>query len=561
MISARRLLRMNLGEMTCRGRQAVYKRLERIAAGARSARRLPSLWRAENAYPGGAGSFFAGVEDPRTQRLLAERFPAEQAAIVQGADALCRSRFDLLGYRELSFGEPVDWHLDPISGKRSPLEHWSLLDPLDVERHGDVKVVWELNRHQRLVRLGQAYRATQDERYAEAAGALLARWLEQNPPGLGINWSSSLEVSLRLISWCWALGLLQSAHGLSDVILEIVPDGLARHAHHVARYTSLYSSPNTHLTGEALGLFYAGVLFPEIRGSFAWRELGQRILIDQIERQTTGDGGDELFGGYERYLVERRERRYELVPRPIRRAIGAVATRLPQGTRGRGFLRHLALDYPQRYLDATTLFRREDRQRLLGQPAGAAPPERLEFLRRSRQHWLTSLQALDLNFYLPLDILTKVDRMSMAHSLEARVPLLDHRLVEFAASVPPQLNVRGGTTKYLFRRAIDGLVPPAVLRRPKHGFAVPLERWLRGGLASCTDEILLGDTTRRRGILDPTFVSQVIARHRRGQELDLQLWSMISFELWCRVFLDRAASPPLRPRRESQDRLVRLPAA
>jgi hypothetical protein len=305
MISARRLLRMNLGEMTHRGRQAVYKHLERIAAGARSARRLPSLWRAENAYPVGAGSFFAGVEDPRTPGLLAERFPAEQAAIVQGADALCRSRFDLLGYRGLSFGEPVDWHLDPISGKRSPLEHWSLLDPLDVERHGDVKVVWELNRHQQLVRLGQAYRATQDERYAEAAGSLLSRWLEQNPPGLGINWSSSLEVSLRLISWCWALGLLQTAHGLSDVILEIVPDGLARHAHHIARYTSLYSSPNTHLTGEALGLFYAGVLFPEIRGSFAWRDLGQRILIDQIERQTTGDGlYFEQSTCYQRYTID-----------------------------------------------------------------------------------------------------------------------------------------------------------------------------------------------------------------------------------------------------------------
>ncbi len=283
-----------------------------------------------------------------------------------------------------------------------------------------------------------------------------------------------------------------------------------------------------------------------------------RLASEHVKVVLSGDGGDELFGGYERYLVERRERKYEVVPRAIRRAIGAVATRLPQGTRGRGFLRHLALDYPQRYLDATTLFRPEERERLLGRPAGGAPPERLEFLRRSRQHWLTSLQALDLNFYLPLDILTKVDRMSMAHSLEARVPLLDHRLVEFAASVPPQLNMRGGTTKYLFRRALEDRVPAAVLRRPKHGFAVPLARWLRGGLASCMDEILLSDTTRRRGILEPSFVAEVIARHRRGQELDLHLWSMISFELWCRVFLDRSAKTS--PRRDDHDRLVRLPA-
>ncbi len=309
MISPRRLLRMHLDEVAHRGRQALYKHLDRLAAGSRAAdgrsSHRASVWALDDVAERGAGSFFAGVEDPRTRALLARRFPQERATTLRLADGVCRSRFDLLGYRGLSFGDPVDWHLDPISGKHAPLEHWSRLDPLDAEQYGDVKVVWELNRHQPLVRLGQAYHATRDERYAEAAGALLRSWMRDNPPGLGLNWASSLEVSLRLISWCWTLGLVQSSPVVSDVIVQIVPQWLALHANHIQRYTSEYSSPNTHLTGEALGLFYAGVLFPEIRGSAEWRELGMRILIEQIDRQVTGDGlYFEQSTCYQRYTVD-----------------------------------------------------------------------------------------------------------------------------------------------------------------------------------------------------------------------------------------------------------------
>src|SRR5439155_598492 len=144
----------------------------------------------------------------------------------------------------------------------------------------------------------------------------------------------------------------------------------------------------------------------------------------------------------------------------------------PRGARGRNFLRHLALVGHERYLDASTLFRRDQKERLFRDDVFALlaqhDPWRAEaqHLAAANGRWLSALQYLDLKSYLPLDILTKVDRMSMAHSIEARVPLLDHKLVEFAATIPPELNLRGGTTKYVFKQAMRGILPDAIIDRP-----------------------------------------------------------------------------------------------
>jgi asparagine synthase (glutamine-hydrolysing) len=152
--------------------------------------------------------------------------------------------------------------------------------------------------------------------------------------------------------------------------------------------------------------------------------------------------------------------------------------------------------------------------------------------------WVAALQYCDLQTYLPLDILTKVDRMTMAHSIEARPPLLDHRVVEFAATVPARYRLRDGTTKYLLKRAMRGILPDAIIDRPKHGFAVPLARWFRGELAGFTRDVLLSDTCRQRGLFEPKYVERLIRLHTRGRDLDLQLWTLLSFELWCRRVLD-----------------------
>jgi asparagine synthase (glutamine-hydrolysing) len=269
-----------------------------------------------------------------------------------------------------------------------------------------------------------------------------------------------------------------------------------------------------------------------------------KLAAEHVKVVLSGDGGDELFAGYDNYLIEGRERRFSIAPPRIRRLLGMVSRLMPEGMRGRNLLRRFSLPEGDRYLDGVTLFRLEDKQKLFRKEAFERllhyEPFRLEAeeLEPAESHWLTRLQSLDVKRYLPLDILTKVDRMSMAHSLEARVPLLDHKLVEFAATIPPELLLQAGTTKYIFKRAMRGILPDAIIDRPKRGFSVPLGRWFRGQLGNLVREILLSETCRRRGIMNTAYIEQMLTqRHRRG-DLDVHLWTLISFELWCRTFLD-----------------------
>jgi asparagine synthase (glutamine-hydrolysing) len=280
--------------------------------------------------------------------------------------------------------------------------------------------------------------------------------------------------------------------------------------------------------------------------------LVSRLASESVTVVLSGDGGDELFAGYDKYVVEGRERRYRFVPGPLRRLCGRLPGIMPDTMRGRNFLRHLAFDGIDRYLDATTLFNPDEQARLFAphvarrlagyDPWDAGRP----WLADGDAHWLSTLQYADLQGYLPLDILTKVDRMSMAHSIEARVPLLDHKVVEFAATIPPELQLKNGTTKHVFKRAMRDLLPAAIIDRPKHGFAVPLGRWFRGQLSGVVRDLLLSGASRRRGIFDPPYIEALIRRHEAGRPLDFQLWTLISFELWCRTFLDggsRKAAP------------------
>lgn len=276
-----------------------------------------------------------------------------------------------------------------------------------------------------------------------------------------------------------------------------------------------------------------------------------KLAAEQVTVVLSGDGGDELFGGYDKYRVEQRERRLRFLPPMVRQTLGRIAARMPDGFRGRNLLRHLALPYPERYLDASTLFRRGEQRRLFQREVWALVSEHDPWhdpslvLSRTNGDWLSELQALDLKHYLPLDILTKVDRMSMAHSLESRVPLLDHKLVEFAATIPLRLRLNGNRTKVLFKRAMRGILPDAIIDRPKHGFAVPLGRWFRGQLSHVVRELLLSDRSVQRGIFDKAFIERLIRRHEQGRPLDLQLWTLISFELWCRAFLDTPTKQPV----------------
>jgi asparagine synthase (glutamine-hydrolysing) len=232
---------------------------------------------------------------------------------------------------------------------------------------------------------------------------------------------------------------------------------------------------------------------------------------------------------------------------------------MPEGMKGRNFLRHLALDGPRRYVDSVSSFGPAEQAQLLS-------PAALDQVRRSDPvaqalrhlarpgHWLSAIQRWDLECYLPLDINAKVDRMTMAHSIEARPPLLDHKLVEFAASIPPSLRLKGTTTKYLFKRAMRGILPDTIIDRPKRGFTMPLGHWFRTDWAPFVRDMLLSDTCRQRGLFSANYIETVLRLHAGGRDMNVQLWALVSLELWCRAFLDPTGKGRLVP---ATERVVR----
>jgi Heparinase II/III-like protein/Heparinase II/III N-terminus len=248
--------------------------------------------------------FFASfAAKDQTLSEFRRRWPTAEREIINTADRIAEGIFDLLGLRDLNLGKSIDWHLEPLSGKRTPLRHWSQLNYLDAQLAGDKKITWELNRHQYFLTLGRAYWLTGDERYTEVFISHLNSWMDQNPPKLGINWASSLEIAFRSISWLWALQFFKESIN-TDVVVRMLKF-LYLNALHLETFLSTYFSPNTHLTGEALGLFYLGLLLPEFRDAERWRTLGLEILVAQLPRHVQNDGVYfEQSSYYHRYTTD-----------------------------------------------------------------------------------------------------------------------------------------------------------------------------------------------------------------------------------------------------------------
>ena len=309
----RRLRHMPLTEIAGRSRQEAAKLLDRVTRVRRPASPQAILRDHAPAFLDSGAAlgilreaapsrFFAGLDD---LQVAAQALPGYREAVLSSAEATLQNRFDLLGYHTLWFGDPIDWHFDPIRSRRAPRVHWTQLNPLDPAEVGDSKVVWELNRHQWIAQLAHAYALSGDERYAESAMAAIESWIDANPYGIGVNWSSSLEVAYRLMSWSWVLMLLRQSAALSGERLERILANVWLHANHVARYLSSFFSPNTHLTGEALGLFYAGNLFIEFNDAPRWQRLGARVLIAESQSQICADGVHfERSTCYHRYTLE-----------------------------------------------------------------------------------------------------------------------------------------------------------------------------------------------------------------------------------------------------------------
>jgi hypothetical protein len=236
--------------------------------------------------------FYASFNNPEnTIAELRNRFPLEEAEIIKRADRICEGFFDLLGYESLYFEDVVpNWHFDPISGKAPSRAHWSKIDLENASVTGDTKIIWELNRHQYFTTLGRAYWLTKDEKYARVFVAHLESWFVENRPKSGINWLSSLELAFRSISWIWAFHFFKDSPKLTSEIFVRMLSYLYLHGRHLETYLSTYFSPNTHLTGEALGLYFLGVFLPELKEARRWKDLGYKILLGALDFQIRADG-------------------------------------------------------------------------------------------------------------------------------------------------------------------------------------------------------------------------------------------------------------------------------
>jgi asparagine synthase (glutamine-hydrolysing) len=157
------------------------------------------------------------------------------------------------------------------------------------------------------------------------------------------------------------------------------------------------------------------------------------------------------------------------------------------------------------------------------------------------------MMRFDFETYLPEDVLTKVDRMSMAHSIESRVPLLDNDVIDFAATLPSDFKIRGGRRKHILKEAVRSLLPAGIIDRKKQGFGVPLGVWFRGGLTDVFSDVLRSPRTRQRGYFQPAFVDRLVQEHLSGRrDHTLRLWQLMVFELWHRQYLDVPAAAPAR---------------
>jgi asparagine synthase (glutamine-hydrolysing) len=264
----------------------------------------------------------------------------------------------------------------------------------------------------------------------------------------------------------------------------------------------------------------------------------------------SGDGGDELFGGYDRYLPHPRVARFDRMRLPgLRTAASLAWPLLAHGARGKNFLRHVAKDANGRYLDSIAMFQADERASLYAPGVRSALAGNAEgvlarhFDRFAGLPHDSRMMRFDFETYLPEDVLVKVDRMSMAHSIETRVPILDNHVIDFAATLPARLKIRDGRRKHILKETLRPMLPPGILDRRKQGFGIPLGTWFRGGLTGLFSDVLEAPRTKQRGYFEAAFVSRLLKEHLAGErDHTLRLWQLLVFELWHRQYLDRAAA-------------------
>ncbi len=268
----------------------------------------------------------------------------------------------------------------------------------------------------------------------------------------------------------------------------------------------------------------------------------------------SGTGGDELFGGYRRYLIENLFEHYQRYPKSIQGLAMNLSKMLPVSRKSalkeyfllvKRFLTCQEESSPMlRHLNMMSCFTDEAKDALytdaFGEKFSSLPhPLELHYKKTGDLDDLTRTLYADFQSYLPGDLLVKEDRMTMAASLEGRVPFLDHEFIEYAASIPSSLKVRNLTTKYIFKEAMRPILPSIITDRRKHGFAVPVGEWFKKELKDYASDIFQDSKTTQRGYFDATYIQNLMSEHQKGlQDYSSQLWTLLMFELWCREYLD-----------------------
>jgi asparagine synthase (glutamine-hydrolysing) len=274
------------------------------------------------------------------------------------------------------------------------------------------------------------------------------------------------------------------------------------------------------------------------------------LASHHVKMVLSGEGGDELFAGYARYAGERLSPLFRCLPRAAKSLALAASERLPGLRRPKLALHALCQpDEVTRLTNWFPLLNTDMKQALLtaklqsGLPA--ALPESVfahHLARTETRDPLHRMLYVDTKLWLPDDLLARGDKMSMAASIEARVPLLDHKLVEFAALLPPSLKVRRLTRKYLLKKVSRDWLPPQIISRKKQGFPVPFGDWFRREARPFVRDILAPDAIRRRGLFNPPAIAKLLDEHETGfADHSAPLWGLLSVELWHRLFIDSQA--------------------
>jgi hypothetical protein len=249
--------------------------------------------------------WFDHAERSDRAAALAEEVPEVAAGVLRTANAAVAGRVELFGHIEATVCDPSDWHRCPMTGRVWPRRPWREIDTMPGNPVGDVKFVWELNRHAHFLALGQAAALTGEQRFGDALAAQMRGWLAQNPPGVGVHWCDSLEVAIRALAWLWATRLAIDLPGFGSEAEIDAARLLGCSARRLWRFLSTYSSPNTHLLGEALALWTIAVACPWFPEARRWRRRGWALLTSAICTQIRPDGGHvEQSASYHRYALE-----------------------------------------------------------------------------------------------------------------------------------------------------------------------------------------------------------------------------------------------------------------